>query len=879
MRTAELGAAGEKFVSEIDPRRWRGWVGSYHIAKIAVLAFLTACAELPEIPASGCGNSVVEPSEDCDTIALDGLTCAPADQANACRYVCDPDAPACPGGWGCGADGVCRVPSGVLEEPVASRFSAVSLAIGDVDGDGAGDLVGLLPNRASVHYGADASETSFSFGLASGDLSVHDLDRDGFDDVIVPTFLGLFVARGASAPPLAPVTFAPLSIPADTHVRFAPLDADVGSYAYPGEEILAVFDGTVFFFAEDAPLSTIALLPEKPGGGRFGAQDLVGRIPTFDPGPEPAGFALAFGGATTVYAYLLEPVTLPGGAVRPRPFLKTTVALPAGWVVAAEGARFVDYNGVAGPDLLIAVQPETGTGRKRAVIAVDHPDLSASSFAERFRAITEPSSLGLTCGDSEVPLALAYDGNDYIVVASNAICALDLGCPADVPCFDDYWAKPIALNTSGVPWTEGLITDLNGDGRVDVVATSGVFSFLDVFIAGPLTHQFNPFYVATLDPPTSLRSGDFDGDFIEDLAVIERGDLTGRGSALSILYGKTQGAPEAPVSIGSFSPVVSLEPAHIVKNPVFQNDSVRDLFVQFDGPEEKGLAVLFGTSQRTLLSPYTLISPEGGGEEIPLAAVTAELDGDGIPDLFAASADHGWFLRGTAGGDLETVDAPPLTVSGQNRIRCTKWVAGHFVSQERQSIIGLDRTTAGRFCSPEVSDIGDPSLLFARVVEGELQATSIPLPTDLGLPVTLQGADLDGDGLDELVIAFQRQDLPLRVFWNGGSGPEGGEATIAPPFPGSCEGCKGMPLSLSIGNMDEDAELEIAVLGDTGVWVLEADPGTHALTWHEKPVLAALSEPFSDGDVRLVDLDGDGVRDVAVSQGTVIVSRRSVPLR
>ena len=432
-----------------------------------------------------------------------------------------------------------------------------------------------------------------------------------------------------------------------------------------------------------------------------------------------------------------------------------------------------------------------------------------------------------------------------------------------------------------MPWTEATIADINGDLRKDVIAATGVFSFIDVFVAGPLKEQYNPFYLATVDPPTALRVGDYDGDYVADLAVIERGDFTGRDSSLSIMYGRTQGAPEPPISIGSFAPVIALEPTNIVKNAAFQLDTVTDLLVQFEGETEKGVAVLFGNSQRTLLSPYSLIPPEGGAEEQPLAAVTGDLDGDGLPDLFAVSALRGWFLRGTENGDLETVDAPLLAAGGLNQVRCTRWATGRFLGADADVIVGLDQSTVGRFCSPEIIDgiRPPPSLVFARVEAGELVTHSVVLPESFGSAVALEGADLDGDGLDELVIVMQSRDEPVRVLWDTAGEVGADQATVAPPLPGACPGCNASPLSLSVGNLDEDPQPEIAVLADTGVWVLEVDPETRALVWHDTPLLAPLNQPFADGDVRVVDLDGDGVLDVAVSQGTVVVSRRSVPLR
>ncbi|HZO15418.1 MAG TPA: hypothetical protein VFB62_19230, partial [Polyangiaceae bacterium] len=98
------------------------------------IPLLFGCAEIDPIAPDVCGNHVVEPHvhEECDAPTGCGAPQTPA----ACRFTCEGGA-ACPDGYRCGVDHVCRKPSGTFEVIGQSELDFNrDLVVRDADGDG-----------------------------------------------------------------------------------------------------------------------------------------------------------------------------------------------------------------------------------------------------------------------------------------------------------------------------------------------------------------------------------------------------------------------------------------------------------------------------------------------------------------------------------------------------------------------------------------------------------------------------------------------------------------------------------------------------------------------------------------------------------------------
>jgi hypothetical protein len=118
------------------------------------------CATLDRLSENVCGNRVIEEAngEDCD--GDDEHVCGKAGTASACRYLCSAGN-SCPPGFGCGADAVCRRPSGEFE-PLLTKTSAttVDLLSGDTNADGCYELI-RTTSQGTYVTGFDSRHAGF----------------------------------------------------------------------------------------------------------------------------------------------------------------------------------------------------------------------------------------------------------------------------------------------------------------------------------------------------------------------------------------------------------------------------------------------------------------------------------------------------------------------------------------------------------------------------------------------------------------------------------------------------------------------------------------------------------------------------------------------
>lgn len=864
----------------------------------AALLAATACTELPDIARDTCGNNVLEAGEDCDGVpAFEGATCAPADEVNACFYTCEA-APDCPVGWGCGADGRCRQATPRLTRAPGSpwRFKVQSFAIGDIDGDGHADLVGNNESSIVIRFGTDTGEfpvdSNVSTRTPQGTPQFRDFDGDGLLDVVIPIFSGIFTLLGQSNRTMLPVAYAPLNLdtlleeagaPAGTVIRLVPAESDPLTL----DTELVVIVAQQMFIADG-------------GAGLPLAQSIamhVGRIPvafadacaSCDPAVADTrqDWLLAFNEDTAVRAYTTE-----GVGPTLRPVLRQTIALAAGHEVR-RGAQFGDVNGDGYLDVLVGTRGAASEDRVCVAYYREATDDFASPCVVETVFTTavggrDPLGWPLAAGDFNRDGKADYVGSDGIYIA-------DLGAPGVGP---PGRLDPTAFNTHVQnPWVDAALGDFNGDGELDAAVSIEGTEGID-FYMGSGFGLFNKFHVDTDDPPTFLRAGDFDGDFVHDVAFVLAGGLFDT-DGLAVAFGDVGGGPSDPVFMGELERIEQLEPLfQITDEESF--DLIVDLMVlsnDFEGSSGRSLAVLQGSSERRMISPFTLADSANPDDiQTPLrvavgqfAAIDNGAGDTGDVVAVGGSAVAGdvrtslWLIPGDGpGGALSSADTKRLDLPALDMFdaTCADWVAGDLDGDGTDEVVAIDHLAG----CPGVGSAFSLSPSLVVLSSASIGTTGGFEPATVeGFvgPKRMQPADLDGDGDLDLLVVFggEEEGEPARgepaarsgvvVFWNDGDGLalDGPSSFRVPIF---------HLLDAAPINLDGDPELEIVALAtevtDGGVFFSDLDPATKAYGAPQR-----LVRQTANGRLAVGDVNGDGVDDVAWTEGIDVQVFLGVP--
>jgi hypothetical protein len=630
-----------------------------------------------------CGNGVVESGEDCDRFP-DGQ-CLPAGEKNACRLHCTADAqgvrPACPTGWGCGTDDLCRQPTGKFQAAAWLPIEGgAKLATGDFDGDKRQDLAFTTLRELVVTYLDSDGKVADSlrwFSPLSAPPPVGQLTTEPSPDDVVLQVDGLTVLVGDLARTLRPTAYAPFNVEA-TSARVLVMDAmPLGSDAedpslWAGDEIIVIAGGMVSNIGE----KSTGLMDMSAMKGEFAGDPLVGRISEWWPCEY---ILLNFKGAGALPGY--SPCTSTAGWNKGTPgeVVDVPIQLPDGWVVAT-AALFADVNVDGILDVMVGAAP-VGTPEENLAEHVE-PLVAFGVGDGRFHSRPPGQVTGEPDGQAgpilreiAMPLVVGdFDGNGVSDAMPLAMGDFNKDGFADFVMSDGVWVsirgwsevkpnpedpdggppeEPDAgmagvsygklSENAGLPWDQAVIADFNDNGFLDVVAGSAEVRGI-TFLNGTGSGLFNEFWLPTRGYPGHFTVGDFDGDLLPDLAFAETNvpweGGADPGDALSIAFGQGFGGPSAPVTMGYLGRIEQIAAGSM---SVFYLDDIDDLIVVSrpdDNPESKvSIAALGGMSDRQLLSTYTLnhdFNEEARLEASPWLVSIGEFDGQqGHKDLAA----------------------------------------------------------------------------------------------------------------------------------------------------------------------------------------------------------------------------------------------------
>ena len=894
-------------------------------AVVAVAAPAFACSNLPDIAANVCGNGVVDPGEDCDGDAsAAGGTCGTMG-ANACHFVCANSA-ACPSGYVCSPDQRCRAPSATFAKTSSAfPFAGDDVAAGDVDGDGTDDLVGVSSDTLMARFGSADGELGAVSSQPISTPVTHavfgDLDGNGGMDVMVPNSVGVFSFL-ASGQGFNPYPYTSLTI-GDQTSAVAAADVEVVPDAF--SEILAMV-GKDMTFINTSPQYTVCIDGGTPPDCLASLHDvsdlLAGPLPTGRTGYEFGAivppdqdftdeFVIAFKNADHVDLWSSTlPTINPDGSVDETTMSVVkieTLQLPkAGTLgtqlrVAQDGtAAFGKFDLDACTDLMIPVSQVDATGKFEA-LAIAYGSKVGSVCTGKLDppvlvAEAELDPDGTTKG--LIPRVVAdLDGDGISDVVTNELIAVT-SCTRDQTGCKGNLNNVFALDFRGFTprtWTAALATDINRDGIPDLAGIVAGQDDVDVMVGAGLGIT-NRFQISTSQPARFLRTGDFDGDLFDDVAVVT-GDTTDPSSEnddLVVLYGGASGGPSAPIDMGSFGVVDDMTPVSLFTD-IQHIDAITDLLVIATRKAGRGVAPLIGSSTRRLLAPYLLSEGTGATNiehDTPVAIAVGQFDGDAAGHLDVCALAHLvpqqtptgstgggvvdvtpriFMLVGQGSGDL--AGGPPL-IPGMDipnfEYRDATFESGRLAAANpTDTIVGIDATDDKR---------------------NEVQATAphlftaTPTPTgswDLSTPIALPApynalrvhsiklVDLDHDGLPDLLVRMVSGNpksatalvnaTTAIVLWNKNGTLDAANPTPVFPSDAQCHGA-------AVIQTDTDPALEIAstcVNGSTMQLTIFHWDGS-AWSQTTQPFTESGDEPTPIAG----DFNGDGLPDLAITTGT-----------
>ena len=700
-----------------------------------VAGALAACHDLPDL--GTCGNGVAEEAngEACDE-GGETTTCAATcelrctSSAATASYVpvgtdAAGDAVFCPDArYHCGTDGICRAPAGKFAPLGTAQPFDVGGApvLADVDSDGLADLVGTSATNLYVRF-------SSANGAPLGDLVVQDAPSSdapyaifdlhpGVTDPDVPDIMIAVPTEGVALLKSDGASFVPqldLSIPvAGDALGFVVRDPDPAL-----GDVVVVAQGR-------SPTPSIGVqrvavgVPGQPPDvieqdlpACVGAAGAAWRTVAIKAAPDRRSFVIV-----TQRESVAQPAAQPWHVCR-------YTQAGAGWTLAdfelapptPSSVAIANLDGDPCLELVVRSDAAPGLGMIDAAGA-------ACGFVPAVVPVPFAGTGAALLGAGQV----VPGGLDELVLANGVYRTCSGGA--------DCGASPAgtfvrAAAPTQVPWNAAAVVDLNGDGALDVVAARAGEADVDVVRGGGAP---NVYRANTAEPVANLVAGDFDGDRLGDVAMVES---TPPGDRISVLFGTQESIVGTPRPMSSFGGRLRLDRVgeiHWIPSRR-GSDGIDDLLVvdlqpdPVTGMPAAGLVV--GDAARLMTTPRIPTMPSG----LPLGAVAAGAFGSDDVEVLAFTTNHVQLYNVNANSW-----APPVSIGMTFRQPVAALRAG----------TGPTRAAA--------RGVGDRDVVVFSV----RGAFTMCQTTASGVPVELRGIDLDGDGVDEVAVFSGATAPPAR---------------------------------------------------------------------------------------------------------------------
>ncbi|MBV8758689.1 MAG: VCBS repeat-containing protein [Deltaproteobacteria bacterium] len=558
-----------------------------HAAWVVVL--LIGCTDEVTITSGTCGNDVLEPGEDCDA---PGSACTPT-----CRLACSATQ-ACPGGMACGHDGACHAPTGLVHEATVETFATGTSGLGDIDGDGIADAIGVDSGSVASALGAPtmplASVLQQSAPAASGFATIRDYTGDGRPDVLLPTTGGLF-AFASTTGALAPVAFPHDESPPGKaiHMRGA---ASLGA----GTLVLLDAVGDAAGAITDTLLSIDGVAGVRPCSMVFGPGAIKGRAlhPYRDGNRQLVPMVLSEAVDTANQNRLFTGLCVDGPGVGTDARHVGAAAVAAGTSTATIGETFfASLDASPCPDLVVPLT--SPQGQPEGVVIPGLATGNGCTIASVSNGVT--TIVGAGSPLAMIHLDTSLGPKTPALVTTLGIITVDVSSKT--------WS---AVTPATRPWEYVVVADVNGDGREDLitVGTSNDVEVLTQLGSTTPQPQFHQTVIPTPDAIQLVATGDFDGDHQLDVAMVALDTLGSHDGHIEASFAEPPTAYTAPATLATISELYFLV-ARDVLDPTLPAgfDHTDDVLIGAGGDdltsESASLTYFYGAGSRQMFAPKT----------------------------------------------------------------------------------------------------------------------------------------------------------------------------------------------------------------------------------------------------------------------------------
>jgi hypothetical protein len=850
---------------------------------LALVLLVISCTTFDPVARDVCGNGIVEVGEDCDSSEASCVACAVV-----CTAATD-----CPtSAYTCGIDARCHAPGGVLHQgQTAGPFAANDYRITDLDRDGIGDVVGASRSSIVVRYGAasgllDVTQSRLT-PVQTGAPAFGHLDGDASLDLAISTPDGLVAYTSP-------------------YGALAPLDTE---YVITESNGMGTADFRYLFGISRRAFGAFVTEPNSGFVAYVIADQARSTMPTVG---FPCGLAIAPAD--------LAPANIDTYQVSAdnAPEVDVVVAMLVGSNEAKKLcvlAIRVDYTVVTPPYITVTnITPlNAPTYKQRPLLAdlsfdannggcpslIDRDGGPAS--LRRYDGLMEVTGANVRCGlkpsispggDALAPLPVA-SAQTTLIGRVPLVPALATFARDAIVTSDGLWRYENAnqwenIYHSARPWAHVAFADFNRDGTTDVVLSGQGADDLDLLYRVPyaMTPYFELLRLDTASEVTAFTIGDYDGNGAPDIGFTQRlGDHT----ELAISFVTTDG-PQPAVPVAVVSQLVASANVGIPDSadPI---DLVGDLVILTPGEPYAGLTVLHGSAQRTMI-PY--LDPRSAGDRAHTLFKSAvigafapskasaidhpDLVGLAVPVDDTTAAPRAWIATGN-GVTLDGAPSHGATLSGLATCGTNTAVGGCVeasallawpVSATHDVVFTLDRSLAA------AATVFDPSDQGADTIAAVPAPGFGPIPKN-SIEQALHLADVDGDGVPELVAAFAPASgtsgtggvLVCPVDATGQPHAcvdvvAGAIAAVAPARPVCFDAAPGRFASSSrFATPTAAVDLIVACLEDAGTTLYRVSASAQGFSAE-----ALLHTPTVLGSIQVGDVTGDGIDDVVGLTGT-----------